>query len=193
MQNETTQQANNAAAVPPPPKRPRPLPSEPFAKFASDTTVNRDVPRKIRLSNGAWMFGDLTTSEDGRAALSALGFRPLDESPAPETPPPEGAHYEARYAEQDGRIIETWAVVAEPPPPPRTFSKHRIVAALMDACYWPQVKAYIEGAGLWDLYLAAQTFREDDPHFAPALAALKTALAVPDETVESILTAAAVD
>lgn len=77
--------------------------------------------------------------------------------------------------------------------PPRTFSKLRLVAALMDAGYWTQVKAFIEARGLMDLYLAAQTFREDDPHFAPALEELKSQLAVPDEEVEKILSAAQTD
>lgn len=76
---------------------------------------------------------------------------------------------------------------------PRTFSKLRLVAALMDAGLWERVKAYIEGAGLYDLYLAAQTFREDDQRFAPAFAALKEQLGVTDEQAEAILEAARIE
>lgn len=75
---------------------------------------------------------------------------------------------------------------------PRTFSKLRLVVALMDAGLWPTVKQWIEDQGLMDLYLAAQTFREDDPRFTPALAALKGQLGVSDEQAEAILEAASI-
>lgn len=73
------------------------------------------------------------------------------------------------------------------PNPPRTFSKLRIVASLTDAGVWPQVKQYIEQAGLYDLYLAAQDFAEDNEYFAQGKTALQSALGWTDAQVEAVL------
>lgn len=70
---------------------------------------------------------------------------------------------------------------------PRTFSKLKIVAALMEAGVWPQVKAFIEQQGLYDLYLAAQDFSEDNAYFIQGKAALQQSLGWTDEQVEAIL------
>jgi len=74
---------------------------------------------------------------------------------------------------------------------PRTFSKMRIVAALKTAGVWPQVKAWMEEADLYDLYLAAQDFAEDDPNFLAGRAALQQLLGWTDEQVEAVLQAGA--
>ena len=71
----------------------------------------------------------------------------------------------------------------------RTFSKRKCVAALKREGVWDQVKAWIVAADLYDEYLAAQDFREDDPDFAAGKAALKAQLGWTDEKVEAILAA----
>jgi hypothetical protein len=121
----------------------------------------------------------------------AAGFLPVVDEP-PGAPAPEGKHYEAgdfALDEQSSRIVRQYSLVADPPPPPRTFSKLKCVAALMSANVWPQVKAYIEEAGLYDLYLAAQNFAEDNEYFTQGRAALQTALGWTDAQVEAILAA----
>ena len=72
---------------------------------------------------------------------------------------------------------------------PRVFSKLKVVAALMEAGVWAQVKAWIESNGLYDLYLAAQNFAEDNEYFAQGRTALQTALGWTDEQVEAVLAA----
>ena len=89
--------------------------------------------------------------------------------------------------ESDHLWHKQWVLVDVPPPPPRTFSKLRIVAALTNAGIWSQVKAYIEREGLYDLYLAAQDFREDNEYFTQGKAKLQTALGWTDEQVEEVL------
>ena len=88
-----------------------------------------------------------------------------------------------------GAINRVYEVRELPPPPPRTFSKLRIVAALTQAGVWAQVKAYIEQAGLYDLYLAAQEFAEDNEYFEQGKAALQSALGWTDEQVDAVLAA----
>ena len=160
-----------------------------YARIISETRIDTNAPRS------AVIDGRLVTGDLPEPYLNSQGWYRLTETPMPEAR--DGYHLEPRYAydsdETPTRIVQSWDVVPDQPPPPRVFSKLRLVAALMDAGYWTQVKAFIEAQGLMDLYLAAQTFREDDSHFAPALAALKSQLAVPDEEVEKILSAARTD
>lgn len=49
--------------------------------------------------------------------------------------------------------------------PPRTFSKLKCIEALMKEGVWSEVKKWIEDSGLYDLYLAAQDFKEDNEYF----------------------------
>jgi len=106
-----------------------------------------------------------------------------------ELPSTDAAHYAVATGwTRDG---ETWRRVYEvrelPPPPPRVFSKLKAVAALMQANVWEQVKQYIEQAGLYDLYLAAQEFSEDNEYFSDGVAYLQTALNWTDGQVEEVL------
>lgn len=69
----------------------------------------------------------------------------------------------------------------------RTFSKRKCVVALKREGVWEQVKAWIVAADLYDEYLAAQDFKEDDHDFVAGKAALKAQLGWTDEKVESVL------
>ena len=69
----------------------------------------------------------------------------------------------------------------------RVFSKLKLVAALKEADKWVLVKTWIEERGYWDYYLAAHNFREDNPLFAEALAAIKNYARMSDADAEAIL------
>ena len=69
----------------------------------------------------------------------------------------------------------------------RTFSKLRVAVALRACGAWPQVKAYLEANDLWDLFLLAQDFREDDPLFISGKAVLQAQLGWTDAQVEAVL------
>lgn len=72
----------------------------------------------------------------------------------------------------------------------RTFSKYKMVSALIAADVWPQVKAWIEGVpGAYDLYLAAEDISEDEPLLAQGIAAVKEMLGWTDAQVEAVLAA----
>ena len=73
------------------------------------------------------------------------------------------------------------------PSAPRVFSKLKVVTALTKAGVWAQVKAWIEENGLYDLYLAAQEFAEDNEYFDRGLTALKPVVGWTDEQVEALL------
>ena len=123
---------------------------------------------------------------------AAIGAYPL----AVETPPtpPEG-----RVAIPDGYELRdsAWHRVYRyedaPPPPPRTFSKYRLVRALQTEGVWLQVKEWLQSQdGAWDLYLAAEDISEDEPLLAQGIAAVKQLLGWTDEQVAAVLDAAAI-
>ena len=89
-----------------------------------------------------------------------------------------------------GVINRVYEVRELPPPPPRTFSKLRIVAALTTAGVWGSVKQLLIERRFYDLFLAAQDFREDNEYFENGKAALQTALGWTDAQVEQVLAAA---
>ena len=155
----------------------------PYAKFVSETAIDRNLPRSATW-NGSTVCGDITTIP---GLPESLGFLPFDETPAPE--PREGYHEEARYAVADGRIVQSWVEVANPPPPPRVFSRRKLYRALSAAEVWTPAKAYMEQAGCWEDWEYATTLDEDDPLLVAAVAALKTQLGLTDEQVEAILAA----
>lgn len=108
----------------------------------------------------------------------------------PDAPPPaeEGRYVRPTgYDEDATKIWRVYEQVPLPPPPPRVFSKLKVVAALTEAGVWAQVKAWIESKGLYDLYLAAQEFAEGNEYFAQGLAALKPVVGWTDERVEALL------
>lgn len=100
------------------------------------------------------------------------------------------------YAQGDSRyrIVRNFGVVVTPEDenqnPQRTFSKYKLVGALMAAKVWPQVKAWIESVpGAYDLYLAAEDISEDEPLLAQGIAAVKELLGWTDAQVEEVLAA----
>ena len=122
-----------------------------------------------------------------------MGYLPVFDR-LPSAPPREGWHYEPRgWEEADGAIRRVYAEVQDSPPPPRTFSKLKIVNALIASDIWQQVKAFLEQAGLYDQFLAAQDFAEDNQYFGQGKAALQNLLSWTDEQVEDMLAASVLD
>lgn len=128
------------------------------------------------------------------AQAAALGAYPRNDAYYPTDDPPEGKMWQrtAGYTVRAGKWCADYEAVDIPPPPPRTFSKLRIVAALTEAGVWAQAKALIEQAGLYDLFLAAQDFAEDNEFFAQGRTALQTALGWTDQQVDAVLATSAV-
>ena len=59
--------------------------------------------------------------------------------------------------------------------------------ALMSRSLWPAVRDWLDASGYYDLFVAAQDFREDHPQFAAALAAARTRFSLPDSEIAAIL------
>ena len=134
--------------------------------------------------NGRWVTNP--TAEQ----YAAIGAYPRsDESFAPPACD-EGFHAVADgYELHDGKWTRKWRIDVKPyePPMPRTFSKMKVIIALNGMGVWQAVRDYIVAADLYDLFLAAQDFREDDPYFKQGLESLKAKLDMTDEQIEEIL------
>lgn len=96
------------------------------------------------------------------------------------------------WKQVNGKWVRQYEVREVPPPPPRVFSKLKVVDALRQANVWDAVKQNIIDNGLYDLYLAAQEFAEDNAYFTQGKTALQTALGWTDAQVEEVLQEATV-
>lgn len=147
------------------------------------------IDNKLHPAPRAVRIGGAVVCNPTDAQYEQAGYkRVVDERPS--QPAPNGYHYEAQgWAELGGVIQRVYAAIQDPAPPPRTFSKLRIVAALTTAGVWDAVKQLLIERSLYDLFLAAQDFREDNEFFEQGRTALQTALGWTDEQVEAVLAA----
>lgn len=124
-------------------------------------------------------------SRPTRTDYIARGYKEVEPPTTPTEAPPTGKHWTTGgYEETEATIRARWILADNPP---RVFSKMKAVIALTEMGMWQQVKAWIDGAGLTDVFLACQAFREDDPFFKKGLTAIKEQLALTDEQIESLL------
>ena len=158
-----------------------------YGRVSPSNTVDY-APAQLRLGNivdGRVFANNVTALHPTAAQYASQGWLPIDDY----LPEREGFAVEASgvWFVTNGVIRAKPKYVPLPPPPPRTFSKMRAVIALTEAGVWPEVKAWITTNGLYDIYLAAQNFKEDDPYFRQGLATLKAVLNLDDEYVEGLL------
>lgn len=155
-----------------------------YYRYNPHTRVLKAEPRYIVTPDGRTIVNP--TAEQYATLCNA--YPKGEDAPLPEPLDGKVVEYGGYALGDDHLWHKQWVLVDAPPPPPRTFSKYRLVAALMTANVWPQVKAWIEGEpGAYDLYLAAQDFREDNEYFTQGKTALQTALGWTDEQVEAVL------
>lgn len=70
---------------------------------------------------------------------------------------------------------------------PTIYSKYKAYLALRGAGVWPQVKAWLEANDLWDAFLIANDFSEDDPLFKKGVAELQAVVGWTDEQIAALL------
>lgn len=105
----------------------------------------------------------------------------------PAEPLPDGEEYAiSGYTETDAEIHAVYKLVPVAKPP-RTFSKLRLVNALTERGIWPAVRDWLDTAGFYDLFMAAQDFSESHPQFAAALSAAKSRFGLTDAEIAALL------
>lgn len=96
------------------------------------------------------------------ADFRKFGWFPIKDEPPPVAP--SGYHCEPRGPAQNGDSIVrmTWKIVADPPAPPRRWSRFAIKGAIADAHLLPQVKAFLSAFELKPDYSALEAFTDVD-------------------------------
>lgn len=149
-----------------------------------------------KLVNGAIEYAPRSFKKDGKyiftsdeKVLRQFGYKPIVDAP----PTTDDTHYAlpTSWTETDDAIVRVYEV-KEIEKPPRKFSKLKVVIALTQMGIWEQVKNWIVAQGLYDLYLAANEFSEDDEYFKVGVVSLQRQLDVSNEVLESILAQAEV-
>lgn len=167
--------------------------------------MNRNFA-KITENGASLAFAPNAVRVDGRyvvspsaATYAAAGYYPVTEA-APAEAAPAGKHYEPRgweYAPSAAApeaIRRVYRLVDDPPPPPRTFSKLKLYAAISAAGLWDALEAWLkaqtfEGVNAYAAFMLARDIEDDHPMFQQWFAAVKQALDVSDEAAEAILAA----
>ena len=121
-----------------------------------------------------------------RLSYLQAGWKSIDLTP-PSDPAPEGEEYAISGYTEDGETIHAVYKLVPLVKPPRTFSKLRLINALMSRNLWPAVRDWLDASGYYDIFLAAQDFREDHPQFAAGLSAAKTRFGLTDDETAAIL------
>jgi hypothetical protein len=149
--------------------------------YTLENNTLRKVGNVIRTAKG---YVTNPTAED----CAAIGAYPRSEASFAPPKCDEGFHaVPDGYDLKDSKWVKLWKVEELPPPPPRVFSKFKVVRLLTEMGIWLKVRDYIVAKGLYDLFLAAQDFKEDDEFFIKGLTELKAKFGMSDEEVEAIL------
>ena len=127
-----------------------------------------------------------------RLSFLQAGYKPLALTP-PADDPPSGMEWTiSRYVETADAIT----AIYKPPPiyaPPRTFSKLKLVAALSSLNLWSAFRDWLVETDHYDLFVAAQSFREDHPSFTAILYAAQERFCLSDHEIEDILSKCVAD
>ena len=106
-------------------------------------------------------------------------------------PPTEVNRYPAfsSWQEDDETLTAVYKMIEgrDPALGVRIFSKLKMVMALKKADLWILTRTWIEENGLYDLYLAAQDFREDNEFFIQGKSELQRLTGKSAEEIEAIL------
>ena len=129
-----------------------------------------------KLNGGAIEYALDTLTIEGRKVYNPkavhyriAGYLPVDTS-APSEPAPEGYHYEPRGWEMfdDDRspvarhIRRVWELVANPPPPPRRWTRLSIKTALATAGMLDAAKAFLSASEIATGYTAWEALTDCD-------------------------------
>ena len=121
---------------------------------------------------------------------AAMGAYPLSDTIETVSPPEGKIAVPDGYELQSGKWTRTYRYEDAPPPPPRTFSKYKLVRALQAENVWDAVKSWLQSReGAWDLYLAAEDISEDERLLADGIVAVKQLLGWTDEQIAAVLDA----
>ena len=128
--------------------------------------INRNFGKLIE---GALTYAPSVLVLDGRTILNpnaesyaAAGYLPVVDA-APSVPPREGYHYTPDgWEERDGAIRRVWREEANPPPPPRRWTRLSIKTALAQAGMLDAARAFLSSTEIATGYTAWEALTDCD-------------------------------
>ena len=122
-----------------------------------------------KLNEGAIEYGPDTLTINGRKVYypkavhyRIAGYLPVVEA-SPSVPPREGYHYTPDgWEERDGAIWRVWREEANPPPPPRRWTRLSIKTALATAGMLDAAKAFLSATEIATGYTAWEALTDCD-------------------------------
>lgn len=140
----------------------------------------------IYAPNQLTMAGGIKVNPTESSYLEAGWKKVIDEPPEAE----DGKHVEPTgWTENE---VSVTRVYAQKPGTrglagPRTFSKLKMLLVLKRENLWILTKTWIEEYGLYDFYLAAQFFTEDNEYFLQGKKELQKVMGKTDEEINALL------
>ena len=128
--------------------------------------INRNFGKLIE---GAITYAPSVLVLDGRTILNpnvesyaAAGYLPVVDA-APIVPPREGYHYTPDgWEEREGAIRRVWREEADPPPPPRRWTRISIKTALAQAGMLDAVRQYMQSVNFGNDYTVWEALTDCD-------------------------------
>ena len=127
-----------------------------------------------------------------RLSYLQAGWKFLDLQP-PVDPPPEGKEYRISGYTETATDIRPIFKLVPVVSPPRTFSKLRLINALMSRNLWPTVSDWLDASSYYDLFVAAQDRREDHPDFSAGLSAAQERFGITRDEIAALLSECVAD
>ena len=138
----------------------------------ASTTNSHESNRKYASAVGADglpVYAPAYIMVDGRLKLhptaedyAASGYKPVTDRLPPD-PAPTGYHYEpSGWEDADGAIRRVYALVADPPPPPRRWSRLAIKTALAQAEMLAAARQYLSAVEIASCYTAWEALTDCD-------------------------------
>lgn len=115
-----------------------------------------------------------------------IGAYPKRKSVIPYIPSDGIASRAGYFLDDENYWQERW-VTSERPPYEKVYSSYKFYLTLRGAGVWPQVKASLEDNDLWDAFLIADNFREDDQIFQQIVANVQTVIDYTDDQFTALL------
>ncbi len=145
-----------------------------YARLINQYEIETAIPRTA-VVDGA-LVGNVASKPE---ILARMGFWPMIETERPE------GDYRAVYTFDGAHIVEGWEAY-EPAPVVRTYSKYKVVSALISLGKWAAFDAALtpEQRALWD---AASVLRTDDPLFTGAVGAVVDMLGLDGALLDELL------
>ena len=147
-----------------------------YVKLISEYVIDRNPPQSAVI-NGV-PTGNLWAHP---ALLANLGYLPLTMSNCPD----DGNTYRAKYAVEDGKIVQSWEAYT-PAPVVHTWSKYKIIQTVIALGKLGDFNGAMtdEVRALWD---SSTNIRSDDTWFAAAKPGLVAALGVTEAQADEML------